>query len=119
MNKAYIPRSHLDAKLASEISGLAEISRDIQNDLSAFLTTDIQLAAHPELSRLQDLDRLTQTLENLATLHKNLMDHPEDTPLNSTEIAKNMPLQHLVDSLLGTQHTEPDSDGEIELFSDP
>ncbi|MGB0958633.1 MAG: hypothetical protein ACPGVK_00155 [Halocynthiibacter sp.] len=121
MTDLRISRQKLDQNLTTELDNLTRIAQHVQNDLSVLLSQNAQLKNHPELSRLQDLDRLTQSLEGLTILHKNLSSFPSGDMIPQKHATQDMPLLHLTDALFNcpTSPHEDELRGCVDFFSAP
>ncbi|HGG06034.1 MAG TPA: hypothetical protein ENK28_11295 [Aliiroseovarius sp.] len=90
-------------RVSEEMSGLAQSCTEIQWVISTLLET----AHHPdlasELHMLQDIDRMQQTLTDLATIVETLAIPVQGSQIRVTEVYNSMRLDSVKEKLLGTQ----------------
>lgn len=88
--------SDLLAKTSSEIASLARASTDLQISLGKAVKGSMELDT---IAKLQSLDLITQTLEDLAQFLNLLADN--ELPPTSEDLRKELRLADVADRLLG------------------
>ena len=87
------PSASVFAQVGSELQSMAAATLRLQTIVGELLADDA-LALTPSVLELQDIDRITQTLENLATFMTDLRA-PEHHLLNAEEAAQRITLHDL------------------------
>lgn len=104
-----LPLAHLLGQLSRELDSLARIADDVQN-LTATLTVGGYLTAE-ETRRLQQLDLLTQTLDDLTKATGQLVAGAPDCCIDGHALALTITLSDLRARLTGKGDGESPDDG--------
>ena len=109
------PHAAVLSALAEELSQAARDLEDLQAVLAGL---EMQAAPSPEtVRRLQTIDRLTQTLEDLTTLAAYLSDRESEAALPAAEIAGCLRLGAGRHRVLGLASVQTDTGaGQIDWF---
>ncbi len=102
MTHSKIKVALLLARVAEEVSQLAETSDDLQITVSELLSTSAgsSIGSHGILT-LQEIDRISQTLKGLSGLMQTLSQTETDNSISETEVRVSSKLDSLADRLLG------------------
>lgn len=104
-----LPLARLLGQLSRELDSLARIADDVQN-LTATLTVRGSLTAE-ETRRLQQLDLLTQSLDDLAKATGQLVEDAPDGRIDGHALALTITLSDLRARLTGKGDGESHDDG--------
>ncbi|MFY0612060.1 MAG: hypothetical protein JXQ99_11080 [Hyphomicrobiaceae bacterium] len=114
-----IPVANLIRYVGKELQRLRETTEDLQASISNVITSD-SLSISSAVSELQDLDELTQVLENLSNLQGKLAEMVTTESVVDPHLAlSDIKLEELKRRLMGleiSKHSDETDNGDVDLF---